>query len=471
MKAGPRRRPGAGRSAGTSLAPHPQAWWTTRSGSWSVSWRQSAERARCGPSLTRFPSVGTSAPRPRRHGMQAAPGPRPRAAHEGTLHYCRRLRRSTSALIWAGARRILPGTRSGPPLDGPVATPPGGPPRMDARQVPRAEPTPARVELSWLDVMKGVAIVWIALDHVAERLLGFPYIANPSRDWPPLAERVAQLRPLHGHGAWDPVLNLLRYVGWSGEQGVQLFLIASGFGLTWGLMNRYGRGSLPLADFYRRRLARLYPLMVGGPRPVRPDGAPGRLGTVAEGPRLLSESGRVSRHPAPPLLLLARLVVRRPHPPAVRRLPVAVGGAATPGSAVAAGNGLHRRSRRPGGRAGILRRLSGGLAARSGVHHAAPRVRLRHRHRSLAARGSGANGPRVAQCPLAAGRRGRVRLGHVPFPDPAGDGRRPPAPGCGGLRIPVRGAGGQPPRACPQEAASGPGWAGIRTPSIFFITR
>lgn len=131
---------------------------------------------------------------------------------------------------------------------------------MDARQVPHAEPTPARAELSWLDVMKGVAIVWIALDHVAERLLGFPYIANPSRDWPPLAERVAQLRPLHGHGAWDPVLNLLRYVGWSGEQGVQLFLIASGFGLTWGLMNRYGRGSLPLADFYRRRLARLYPL-------------------------------------------------------------------------------------------------------------------------------------------------------------------------------------------------------------------
>ena len=128
---------------------------------------------------------------------------------------------------------------------------------MTARE-PRGGGAPAGIELGWLDVLKGLAMVGIFLNHLVERTLGYPYIANPDANWPPLAERIAQLRPLHGHGLWDPALNLVRYVGWSGEQGVQLFLVVSGFGLTWGLIGR-GGGPLAVGDFYRRRLARLYP--------------------------------------------------------------------------------------------------------------------------------------------------------------------------------------------------------------------
>jgi peptidoglycan/LPS O-acetylase OafA/YrhL len=113
--------------------------------------------------------------------------------------------------------------------------------------------------LRWLDLVRGFAIFWIFFNHVAERLFGFPWIGNPAPGWPPLAERIAQLRPLAGHGAWDLPLTLLRAFGWSGDQGVSLFLIASGFGLTWGLLRRHGRDPLPPGEFYARRLLRIYP--------------------------------------------------------------------------------------------------------------------------------------------------------------------------------------------------------------------
>ena len=120
-------------------------------------------------------------------------------------------------------------------------------------------PVRPRVSLRWLDLVRGFAIAWIFTNHAVERVLGFPLIANPAPDWPPLHERIAQLRPLAGHGLWDVPLNLLRYVGWSGDQGVALFLIASGFGLTWGLLRRHGQDRLPLGEFYGRRLLRIYP--------------------------------------------------------------------------------------------------------------------------------------------------------------------------------------------------------------------
>ncbi len=115
----------------------------------------------------------------------------------------------------------------------------------------------------WLDLVKAVAIALIFANHLAERLFGYPWVANPSAGWPPLAERIAQLRPLSGLGAWTVPANVLRYVGWAGDQGVSLFLIVSGFGLTWGLLARRAGPRLPLVDFYRRRAERVYPLWWG----------------------------------------------------------------------------------------------------------------------------------------------------------------------------------------------------------------
>ncbi len=116
------------------------------------------------------------------------------------------------------------------------------------------------VRLAWVEVVKALALVWIVWNHVAERLFGFPYAANPDAAWPPLADRIAQLAPLTGHGWRDVPLNLARWIGWSGDQGVQLFLIVGGFALTWGLLTEGAATRLSLADFWRRRARRIFPL-------------------------------------------------------------------------------------------------------------------------------------------------------------------------------------------------------------------
>ena len=117
--------------------------------------------------------------------------------------------------------------------------------------------------LPWVDRLKAIALLWVALNHVAERMFGYPYAGNPSAGWPPLADRVAQLAPAGGHGLWDVPLNALRYVGWAGDQGVQLFLILSGFALTRSLGATPSAGSLDVPTFYRRRARRIYPLWWG----------------------------------------------------------------------------------------------------------------------------------------------------------------------------------------------------------------
>jgi peptidoglycan/LPS O-acetylase OafA/YrhL len=114
--------------------------------------------------------------------------------------------------------------------------------------------------LIWIDQLKAVALAWIFLSHASERLLGSPYMANPSSEWPPLARRIRQLYPLSGFGVWNLPVNLFRYVGWLGDQGVSLFLILSGFGLVWGYLSRDPHGPIRSGEFYRRRVYRIYPL-------------------------------------------------------------------------------------------------------------------------------------------------------------------------------------------------------------------
>lgn len=118
---------------------------------------------------------------------------------------------------------------------------------------------PADVRFEWVDIIKAVAILWVFLNHASEKLFGFPYFANPAAGWPVLVDRVRQLAPISGYGLWDGPLNLTRWIGWSGDQGVQLFLILSGFGLTWGLLKKQAPDHLALGQFYVRWLRRILP--------------------------------------------------------------------------------------------------------------------------------------------------------------------------------------------------------------------
>jgi peptidoglycan/LPS O-acetylase OafA/YrhL len=100
-----------------------------------------------------------------------------------------------------------------------------------------------------VDLLKALAISWIFLNHVIERLFGTPTSGR------------AALATVSGHGVWDLPLTLLRWVGLIGDQGVGLFLVASGFLLARSQAARGGAGA-PLAAgaFLRARLARIYPM-------------------------------------------------------------------------------------------------------------------------------------------------------------------------------------------------------------------
>jgi peptidoglycan/LPS O-acetylase OafA/YrhL len=121
--------------------------------------------------------------------------------------------------------------------------------------------------LQWLDQLKGLGLIAIFWVHGVEQLFPAPAFSNPKVDWMPLADRIAQLQPLTEFGWANLPLTLFRNVGWLGDQGVQLFLITSGFGLTWSLLQRSARQTdaapsetVAWWQFYQRRLFRLYPL-------------------------------------------------------------------------------------------------------------------------------------------------------------------------------------------------------------------
>ncbi len=123
----------------------------------------------------------------------------------------------------------------------------------------RAVPPSPKEGTQWVDVARGFATIWIVLVHFVERWAVGAYFGNPSAQWPPLADRLAQIHPLPIGGLDGWTANVLRYAGWLGDQGVH-FIVASGIGLTLSALRAGSRFST--GEFYRSRLLRLMPLWI-----------------------------------------------------------------------------------------------------------------------------------------------------------------------------------------------------------------
>lgn len=113
------------------------------------------------------------------------------------------------------------------------------------------------MRIDWLDPLKGFAILAVLLNHFVESVGPGPWFTNPSNDWPGLATRLHTFFP----GDRSVPIAAVRTLGWLGDSGPGVFIFASGVGLTLAALSRTGSQSTT-AEFYRRRLARLFPLYI-----------------------------------------------------------------------------------------------------------------------------------------------------------------------------------------------------------------
>jgi peptidoglycan/LPS O-acetylase OafA/YrhL len=94
--------------------------------------------------------------------------------------------------------------------------------------------------LDGVDVLRGLAILFVVLNHVHMRLAiaGIPYAANISKP-------------------------LIASLVWNGQFGVQIFFAVSGFLITSTALRRWGPlSNISLRDFYLLRFARIAPMLV-----------------------------------------------------------------------------------------------------------------------------------------------------------------------------------------------------------------
>jgi peptidoglycan/LPS O-acetylase OafA/YrhL len=91
-----------------------------------------------------------------------------------------------------------------------------------------------------VDVLRGLAILFVVLNHVHMRLAiaGIPYAANISKP-------------------------LIASLIWNGQFGVQIFFAVSGFLITSTALRRWGTlSNISLRDFYLLRFARIAPMLL-----------------------------------------------------------------------------------------------------------------------------------------------------------------------------------------------------------------
>jgi peptidoglycan/LPS O-acetylase OafA/YrhL len=94
--------------------------------------------------------------------------------------------------------------------------------------------------LDGVDLLRGLAILFVLLNHVHMRLLiaGIPYAAHISK-------------------------RLIATLVWNGQFGVQMFFAVSGFLITSTALRRWGKlSNVSLRDFYLLRVARIAPMLV-----------------------------------------------------------------------------------------------------------------------------------------------------------------------------------------------------------------
>jgi peptidoglycan/LPS O-acetylase OafA/YrhL len=124
--------------------------------------------------------------------------------------------------------------------------------------IPSPHITSDRVSrLDWINPLRALALLVIMLNHFVEEFARGPWFTNPSDNWPTFIERISDIYPTE-----NPFpISLIQFLGWLGDSGPGVFILLSGFGLTWSAMCRSVDTIQPI-PFYQKRLWRILPLYI-----------------------------------------------------------------------------------------------------------------------------------------------------------------------------------------------------------------
>jgi peptidoglycan/LPS O-acetylase OafA/YrhL/lysophospholipase L1-like esterase len=111
-----------------------------------------------------------------------------------------------------------------------------------------------KIHLDWVDGLKAFAILGILLNHLVEAYGAGPWFSNPSYNWPDIETRMDNILPAGD----NPIIILVKFLGWLGDMGPGVFILLSGFTLA---LSQSKRGYSTF-KFYKKRLLRIYPLYI-----------------------------------------------------------------------------------------------------------------------------------------------------------------------------------------------------------------
>ncbi|MDR3569192.1 MAG: acyltransferase [Syntrophobacteraceae bacterium] len=114
------------------------------------------------------------------------------------------------------------------------------------------------MRFEWLDSVKGMAVLWIALYHC---LLSY---GSEKLPWPITIDSLSATMRTGAPGSslaelFHGIATVIAAIIQRGPQAVGVFILFSGFGLTYSLVKR-GASKAPWPTWYRRRLTRLFPV-------------------------------------------------------------------------------------------------------------------------------------------------------------------------------------------------------------------
>lgn len=111
--------------------------------------------------------------------------------------------------------------------------------------------------LDWVEPLKALALIGILWNHIAECFGRGPWFTNPTPNWPDFATRITKVYPFET--AFP--LSLAQFVGWLGDSCPGVFLLLSGFGLTWAALGK-SQERVGFWNFLQRRASRIFPLYI-----------------------------------------------------------------------------------------------------------------------------------------------------------------------------------------------------------------